>query len=290
MKSKWNVEDLLHSTRMNKLDEVKSLIEEEDIDVNSADNMSCTALHEAALRGYDAIVEYLLSEGANIDAKTVSDKPTLSGITPLIYAVRDGHVNTAKILLDHGANVDIIPNNYTLLGIAVTTDNSDLISLVLDCGVDINASHGEGSIPPLSLALAKGKYQSARFLLEKGADYRKCCSDGFFPLIFAAKKEEGSEGVELLLKHVEEKEGKEKLLEYVNYNGADNGRTALHVACIVKNYHAAKALLEHGADYKIRDKEGSKPRNLTGGSHIGNEIKVLIGAYIERDLARGQSK
>lgn len=291
MKSKWNVEDLLHSTRMNKLDEVKSLIEEEDIDVNSADNIGSTALHEAALRGYDTIVKYLLFKGANVDAKTVSDNHEITGATPLAYAVKGGYVSTAKILIEHGAEVNIIINTSILLTVASKRDNPEMINLLLDSGANINDDRGYGDMTPLSVALGQGKYQSARFLLDKGADYKKCCSNQCSPLLYAARMSESSEGVELLLKHVEAKEGKEKLLEYINYNGADNGRTALHVACLKKNYHATKVLLRSGADYKIKDKEGSKPRDLIiGTSHLCNSIRWLFGPYAERDLAISQGK
>lgn len=67
-----------------------------------------TALHFAALRGLDDIVDVLLKNGANANITNSN------GLTPLhIVAMRtpSGHEKTAKILLKFGANIEMKSNS-----------------------------------------------------------------------------------------------------------------------------------------------------------------------------------
>ncbi len=58
-----------------------------------------TALHYAAAVGNEEIVQILLAKKAIVDA------PAPNKTTPLMMAARSGHIKTAKLLLDHGADV-----------------------------------------------------------------------------------------------------------------------------------------------------------------------------------------
>ena len=55
---------------------------------------SRTALHEASAKGHKAVVELLLQHEAD------KNKEDGSGSTPLIEASKNGHVETAKILIE----------------------------------------------------------------------------------------------------------------------------------------------------------------------------------------------
>ena len=57
---------------------------ENGLDINAADARGQTALHGAALKGYDQVVQYLLDHGAKPDIK---DK---RGLTPLDFALGRG--------------------------------------------------------------------------------------------------------------------------------------------------------------------------------------------------------
>ncbi|KAK5070919.1 hypothetical protein LTR64_003893 [Lithohypha guttulata] len=67
-------------------------------DLNMEDNAGNTPLQIAALEGFEEIVEFLLSKGAEVNVRNV-DKDT-----PLIDAVENGHVEVIKLLLKYGAN------------------------------------------------------------------------------------------------------------------------------------------------------------------------------------------
>ncbi|KAH6680611.1 ankyrin repeat-containing domain protein [Halenospora varia] len=68
-------------------------------DIRREDDYGRTALHVACDAGHSQVVHLLLSQGANIEARTSS------GQTPLFYAAIPGHVSIVEQLLDRGANM-----------------------------------------------------------------------------------------------------------------------------------------------------------------------------------------
>ena len=98
MESDKDIDYLSDSASIGDMESVKFFIEKCNVDVNSTDDIGRTALHKAAYRGKESIVEYLLSKGANINSKIENNDPELSGTTPLTWAVMSGHVDTAKNL------------------------------------------------------------------------------------------------------------------------------------------------------------------------------------------------
>ncbi|CAN2103758.1 ankyrin repeat domain-containing protein [Wolbachia pipientis] len=286
------VQYLVNSAAIGDIDSVKSFIEDDDIDVNSIDDDGYTALYQAAGGGHYSIVEYLLSKGANVNFKIESDDPALCGSTPLCYAAMNGHVDVAKTLIQHGASTDVVVNGYNLLRTAAMSDNPSMIEFALGFGASIDDCSPNGRTP-LIFAVGENNYESVAFLLEKGADYKKFTDKGMSALTLSVLGQgpESYRVTELLLKHVEAKEGKDGLVEYMNSVDPIEGRTALHSACFMNNYHAVKLLLEKGADYKKKDKKGSRPSALVfGDSHLCRQIRWLFGPYAEADLARSHER
>ena len=99
------------------LKEVQRLIEQGSPDINSADFAGTTPLHEAALEGFYEIAKILLDHGANVNAQSGDmDKDT-----PLIDAVSNLHYKLVKLLLTRGANPRI-KNSKGMDAIAVLDD------------------------------------------------------------------------------------------------------------------------------------------------------------------------
>lgn len=72
-----------------------------------------TALAVACATGHENDVERLVLDGANIEYD-------MKGYTPLIFAAMAGHGKIAKILLDHGANIEAQSDDKdTALSLAV---------------------------------------------------------------------------------------------------------------------------------------------------------------------------
>jgi ankyrin repeat protein len=65
--------------------------------------------------------------------------------TPLMYAARDGGVEAARVLLDHGADVNLTdPDNTTALLYAITNYHYDLAALLVERGADPNLADSSG--------------------------------------------------------------------------------------------------------------------------------------------------
>ena len=71
--------------------------------VNNPKNWS--PLHYAATSGNKEMVKYLISKGADVNART------LRGITPLYMAAREADADTVKLLLHAGARKDYCTND-----------------------------------------------------------------------------------------------------------------------------------------------------------------------------------
>src|SRR6185503_6238971 len=70
-----------------------------------------TALMWAAAEGNTAAIDVLLEAGADVTLKSNG------GFTPLLFAVRNAHIDTAVALLKRGANVnDAAPDGSSALG------------------------------------------------------------------------------------------------------------------------------------------------------------------------------
>jgi ankyrin repeat protein len=129
-------------------------------------------LYDAAQRGDVEKVRMLLARGANFN---VIDK--ISGQTPLTIAAYFGHIETVKLLLDHGVPVDQQNNDgATALVFAASTEfaasnaDSELVRLLLARGADVNHRDKYGRTPLFEAACHDCKPGNAQLLLAKGAD------------------------------------------------------------------------------------------------------------------------
>ena len=113
-----------------------------------------TALMFAAIEGHIRVVEALLKAGAdpNLAAKVASLSranmgdtgrdwvvhPT-GGLTALMFAIREGHADVVKALVEAGAEVNhTTPDGLTPLLMAVINDRLDLAGFLLDKGANAN--------------------------------------------------------------------------------------------------------------------------------------------------------
>ena len=88
-----------------------------------------TALHEAALRGHEAVVEALLSWGAMVDPQDHA------GWTPLFSACQEGHLACVLTLLKARASISM-PNYHGGLPIHIAAERNrvEIVKTLLDHG------------------------------------------------------------------------------------------------------------------------------------------------------------
>ena len=72
----------------------------------------------------------LLGKGAN-----VNDQENKAGVTPLSVAAEEGHVEMARVLVEHGADLEAGEHNgYTPLSRALWRDQKEVVSLLQQSG------------------------------------------------------------------------------------------------------------------------------------------------------------
>ncbi|KAJ9594080.1 hypothetical protein L9F63_014492 [Diploptera punctata] len=91
--------ELVWGIKNGDLDQVKDIVEQKEIDVNKEID-GRPPLHYAADYGQGDVIQYLLSKGADVNAK---DK---HGISALLAAIWEGHTDCVKLLLERGAQKD----------------------------------------------------------------------------------------------------------------------------------------------------------------------------------------
>ena len=152
-------------------------------DVTTRGTRGQTALMWAAAQRHAEVIDTLIAHGA--DPRARSDVWTQwmgvpphsrhrkefphGGNTPLLFAVRAGHLESARRLIAAGADV----NDADAWGVSATTlaahgGQTDLVVLLLDRGADPNAA--DAGFAALHEAVMRNDLRAARALLDAGAD------------------------------------------------------------------------------------------------------------------------
>lgn len=253
-----------------------------------------TPLHFAAERGDDGFVEYLIANGAQINAKDSSSS------TPLHEAVRNGRISSANLLIEAGADVNIRdsagntplhlvmpvssrrplftsllqagadPNIKDIYGetplhiTARIAMEPDLITSLVEAGGDLNERNKKG-ITPLSLAIERNQIQQAEFFVKLGADIHAEDIEETTALTKALKS-----GLKMT----------KAVIKKDNIQTRDSaGRTPLHIAVIEKappeiiNY-----MISLGADVNARDKNGNTPLHTAAAYNFRQTGEILLAA------------
>ena len=169
---------LMAAVRSGSLDAVTALVEA-GADVNAADpQLGHTVLMWAVRSDSASIARLLLARGASLEARTRTGAkpaarppgagggshgvgivrsgvppqgeqlPTPGGMTPLLFAARDGSLEAARVLIDAGANLNATdPNGMTPLMMAITNGQIRVAQLLVDKGADVRAADWYGRTP-----------------------------------------------------------------------------------------------------------------------------------------------
>jgi ankyrin repeat protein len=129
-------------------------------------DLGFTPLLEAARRGHEETARALIDAGADVDA------PDPYGVTPLMFSFISGSVRTARQLIEKGAEVNARDvDGRTALIEALTTENDippELIAALIKKGADVNVRIADG-LTPLMIAVSDSP-TLLRLLIEAGAD------------------------------------------------------------------------------------------------------------------------
>ena len=260
----------------NNLPKVQDIIDS-GFDVNTKDEVGYSALNKAILLGHSEIVEYLVSNNADIK-KSVNDRALLHS------AAFNGHIDIVECLLHHGADVNAIDKdtNWTPLHSACLSNHKDMVEYLLNCGADLNVKDKSGSTPLISLFLNDNMSRDPdsvsimECLIKHGADL-----DERTPLhsiwmnrtpLEHAIINGNQDTIDLLLKH------------RVDVNTMDKfNETPLYKALFGKHNAIAESLLKHGAEVNIRGKYKNKTPlecAIMGDNQKGVDMLLEYGADV----------
>ena len=141
---------------------------------NAKDKDGWTLLHLTAYNGHKDIVELLITNGADVNAKLNLFGETIRPIE----VVKEGHPEIAELLRKHGGK-------YGTIHTAAGGGDIEAVKEFLAAGVDVNAKD-EVESTPLHLATTK---EIAELLIANGADVNATTNRGTTPLDWAANDE-----------------------------------------------------------------------------------------------------
>lgn len=160
---------------------VQSLLQQQ-VDVNASQADGATALSWAAHRDDLETAELLIRAGARVNA--ANDY----GVTPLSLACGNGNAAMVEMLLKAGADPNAaLPTGETVLMTAARTGSVDAVKALLAHGANANAKESWRGQTALMWAVEQKHPEVAQSLIESGANVHARTNSGFTPLLFAAR-------------------------------------------------------------------------------------------------------
>lgn len=109
---------------------VAELLKQRGVKLNARNSAGDSALMLASLRGFTGIAQQLIAAGADFDHP---------GWNPLLYAAFEGRTAIVSLLLEKGANPNVLaPNQTTPLMFAARNGHKDVVGLLLKAGANID--------------------------------------------------------------------------------------------------------------------------------------------------------
>jgi Ankyrin repeats (many copies)/Ankyrin repeats (3 copies)/Ankyrin repeat len=291
-KSEAHAVELFDAIEKGDLNKARSLLQSDPslVGAKTTDKtyQSCSPLHIAIMKGQKDMVELLLNNGADIQAKCFND------ITPLHVAADKGTRELAGLLISQGANV-----NATTRDLATPlhwAETRDVAELLITKGADLNAVAANLNTP-LHAAVFRDNKEVAEVLVTRGADVN-CPNGGNRSALQLVKSEEmgkflkGFAGKETgrysCLSQISQiisyaTDGDviwiERLLDnnpyLVNARGSQ-GNTPLHHAAMAGHKKAVEVLIKRGADINAKNPAGKTAKDLAKTKEIADTLEASM--------------
>ncbi|GBM98995.1 Ankyrin-3 [Araneus ventricosus] len=257
------------------LNTIKKLIEELDKkEIDAKNKKSVTPLYIAADLDQCEIAKFLLSKGADPNAKS-------GGVNvPLHMAAVKGYSEMVKILLKEGADCSITDAHGTSsIEFAIRLKHPDIVKILLSHSkVDVNSYCCKGC-SLLHLGAISGSLETVEYLVDLKADIDATDSLGAKPI------------------HIAAREGYKDIVEYLSSlkfeidDRGENGWTLLHYAAAGNHPDICEFLLRKGLDINIEDEHGHTPLHIAAEFGKTKVVQMLLynGAYYDARSKRNET-
>ncbi|KAF4446834.1 putative ankyrin repeat domain protein [Fusarium austroafricanum] len=224
-----------------------------DLDIKDANGGS--PLWWASRYGYENIVEHLASQGAHINTQDAD------GQSPMSVASQYGHLATIKVLLDHGGDSNTCTAyGKTALLFAVGFGRADVVELLLESGASVHYKSPQGDT---ALSLAKNAHPELVDVIRAALTRDSTNGSGV-----ETRDSEDQSCSTIHRKHyamlLEASRGGHvaminRLIESgLNPNSYSEEKLPLLEAAEHGQLEAVEALMAHGADLYLFDKDGNR--------------------------------
>ncbi len=169
----------------------------------------------------------------------------------------------SECIANYGLRLDKCYGDYTLLYLAVSLGDADIVELLCSNGVDPNLSNQ--GFTPIYLAAIRGDVASIKVLARQAADLNQGHEKGGTPIYAAACNDHLSAVIELAEQGAN-----------VNLGDKAGGRTPLHIATEKNSVNMLTALIKHGANGNLGDNNGVTPLHIAVTQNNSLVISELL--------------
>jgi ankyrin repeat protein len=234
-------------------------------------------LFKAVSEGNKESVTKLLDKGIDVNCRDIE------GNTPLIIATRVKNIDLVEILLEKGANFNLANNDkLSAMWYAIGQGSLDIVKIFHSYGEALNQNIN--GLSYFYLALHRGHFDIADYLIENGANINKQEETGLSPLMIACEERR----IDIVKYLISNK---------VDYNlKTKDNTTALYHICtkphiedLEETSAIAKILIDNGAEINIESIHNS-PLHVAAKWNA-ELVKLLVenNAKIEYENNSGQT-
>lgn len=212
--------------------------------INSQNRRGYMPLHHAIEAGHASIVDWLVNQNADVNAKVSYNQKT-----PLHLAIEKKSMPVIDMLLKSGARIDDVDKEgKSALHHAVDTKDGSIVKLLLDKGANIGITENLHGQSVLHFAVKNGSVEIAQLLLDYGADVNSKDKEGQ-SVLYASVQRGSLSLVKLIVKHHPNS----------NDDGTKSSRPLVAAVCAYGkgNAEIVHFLLENRFDCNIEDAKNS---------------------------------
>lgn len=201
-----------------------------------------------------------------VDKKLIND--SLEGKTPLIIAVGNSYIDTAKILIENGADVNAVDiEGWSALSYAVNNGDIEIAKLLLENKVKIK----DELLIAIKSPIVESSINIMKLLIDNKANINYTDENGFSPLNMAIES------------------GDMELTKFLITNGANvnslmqDGVSLIGYAIAQNNMDLLQILIENGANVNYTNGDSWADTPLKTASRLGldNVVRILLTRNVD---------